>query len=228
MVDAEEGDSAADGVARCGAATKSGAPCRNRVAHAGERCRLHVGLPGPETEPTPETEPEEPAAEPPDPRLVWAAQRCAPAIADGAFDAVDVLAVPYLGEAGWAQLRESWRRENCALVAQVARQALVSPARLHDAAGKLASQVWIWLGRPWLEQMMVREVVKRLPILGESQVRPVARAVQLAGVRLCHAQYGELTSCPCFVDLVEKEGERRPRQLLDAGVKGWDGLASLR
>lgn len=160
--------------------------------------------------------------------MVRAAERCAPAIAAGAFDAVDTLAVPYLGEAGWGQLRASWRRENCTLVTQVARQALDSPARLHDAAGKLAAQVWIWLGRPWLEQMMVREVVKRLPILGEGQVRPVARAIQLAGVRLCHAQHGDLTRCPCFADLVEKEGERRPRQLLDAGVKGWDGLAALR
>jgi hypothetical protein len=114
------------------------------------------------------------------------------------------------------------------LVATVARQALESPARLHDAAGKLAAQIWIWLGRPWLEQMMVREVVKRLPVLGEAQVRPVARAVQLAGIRLCYDQHDDLTQCPCFVDLVEKEGERRPRQLLDAGVKGWDGLARLR
>ncbi|SHM99030.1 hypothetical protein SAMN05443668_102440 [Cryptosporangium aurantiacum] len=166
--------------------------------------------------------------EPRDPRLDRAAERCASAIRNGAMDAVDALAVPYLGESGWRQLRDAWRRENCTLVATVARQALESPAKLHDAAGKLAAQVWIWLGRPWLEQMMVREVVKRLPILGESQVRPVARAVQLAGIRLCHAHDNDLTRCPCFVDLVEHEGERRPRQLLDAAPKGWDGLRRLR
>ncbi|MFB9316457.1 hypothetical protein [Cryptosporangium minutisporangium] len=170
----------------------------------------------------------EPEPEVRDPRLDRAAQRCAPALANGAMEAVDALAVPYLGEAGWGQLRDSWRRENCALVAKVARQALESPARLHDAAGKLAAQVWIWLGRPWLEQMMVREVVKRLPVLGESQVRPVARVVQLAGIRLCHSHDGDLTHCPCFADLVEHEGERRPRQLLDAAPKGWDALARLR
>ncbi|MFI5955420.1 hypothetical protein [Cryptosporangium sp. NPDC051539] len=110
----------------------------------------------------------------------------------------------------------------------VARQALQSPAKLHDAAGKLAAQVWIWLGRPWVEQMMIREVVKRLPILGESQVRPVARAVQLAAIRLCHQTDHDLTHCPAFADLVEHEGERRPKQLLDAGVKGWDALGRLR
>ncbi|EXG79443.1 hypothetical protein [Cryptosporangium arvum] len=144
------------------------------------------------------------------------------------MDAVDALAVPYLGEAGWNQLRDAWRTENCVLVAKVARQALQSPVRLHDAAGKLAAQVWSWLGRPWVEQMMVREVVKRLPILGESQVRPVARAVQLAGMRLCHAHDKDLTRCPCFADLVEHEGERRPKQLLDAAQKGWTGLSRLR
>jgi hypothetical protein len=255
-----------DAVIRCGAATKSGAPCRNPVPHPGDRCHLHTARPpaappppapaepGP-TEPTatepgpaqpagapvgsapageipagegPEGEGDDPAAEPPDPRVVRAAQRCEAVIATGAMEAVDALATPYLGENGWNQLRQSWRRENCALLSRVAREALNSPVRMHDAAGKLAAQVWIWLGRPWLEQMMVREVVKRLPILGEGQVRPVARAVQLAGLRLCHGQHGDLTRCPCFVDLVENEGERRPRQLLEAGVKGWDGLARLR
>jgi hypothetical protein len=268
----ENGDAA---ILRCGAETKSGTHCRNRVSEPGQRCRLHQGAPAEpvvleepvvlgefgvleepalgehepggqvpdadaladtladairtDEEPPAQQEPaqQEPAP-PPDPRLVRAAARCEAAIAAGALDAVDALATPYVGEAGWASLRQAWRRENCGLVAPVARQALSSPARLHDAAGQLAGQVWTWLGRPWIEQMMVREVVKRLPVLGEKQAKPLARAAQLAGIRLCYEQGKDLTSCPCFVDLVENEGERKPRALLDAGLKGWEGLAKLR
>ncbi|HEV2088420.1 MAG TPA: hypothetical protein VGR21_08920 [Cryptosporangiaceae bacterium] len=219
---------------RCGAPTRRGTPCRNVVAEPGP-CRLHADEP-----PVPPLTVVVPAEGPADgphevtadeaarrQRLARAAAICTDLVADGAYPGVEDLAGRLFDDATWTDLRDRWQPANCVVVTAAARQALGSPTKMHSIAATLAEQAWRWMGRPKVEQFMVRELVKRLPIVGEGQIRATARAAQLTGIHLCLARGHELADCPAFVDIVVEEGELQPRRLLRAARDDWSALSRL-
>ncbi len=160
-------------------------------------------------------------------RLARAAAICADLVGGGAYPGVEDLAGRLFDPTTWADLRERWEPANCTVVAAAARQALNSPTKMHGIASTLAEQAWRWMGRPKVEQFMVRELVKRLPIVGEGQLRATARAAQLTGIHLCLARGHDLVDCPAFADIVATEGELQPRRLLRAAREDWSALSRL-
>lgn len=225
---------------RCGAPTRRGTPCRNTVSEPG-RCRLHADE-APATRTLTVVVPVGEPSEPDDAggptvvsadealrrqRLARAAAICTELVAEGAYPGVEDLAGRLFDQSTWADLRDRWEPANCAIAAAAARQALGSPNRIHHIAATLAEQAWSWMGRPKVEQFMVRELVKRLPIVGEGQIRATARATQLTGIHLCLVNGHDLVDCPAFVDLVLEEGELQPRRLLRAAREDWSALSRL-
>ena len=162
-----------------------------------------------------------------DRRLERAAGLCRDLIANGGLDGVDTMTIKFLGHGTWNWLTGSWSPHACELVARASRETLNAPETMHGAAAQLTDQLWALFGRSRAERFLARELARRFPILGEGQLQAAARAAQLAGFRLCLATGHSLTECPCFIDVVDEDGEMQPRQLLRKADNNWPALSRL-
>jgi hypothetical protein len=121
-----------------------------------------------------------------------------------------------------------WRRRNCRRLARLARAILKAKDKIHSILGDWVFRIWEWLGRPRFEQLVAKEVSKRIPIptLDQKAVA-IARSLQIIGIALClHAGRG-LASCACFKDVALIEGKNLLRRLFRLSLEDWIKLNRL-
>jgi hypothetical protein len=121
-----------------------------------------------------------------------------------------------------------WRRRNCRALAALARRILRAKAGLHDVLANWIFRLWEWLGRPRFEQLLARELGKRIPVpIVDDYAAAIARSLQIVGIAMCVHSGRNLTSCACFKDVVLEEGQEMVGRLMRFTLKDWSRLNQL-
>jgi hypothetical protein len=121
-----------------------------------------------------------------------------------------------------------WRGQHCRQVARLARLILKSKARLHEVLGAWFFRLFEWLGRPRYEQLLARELAKRMPLpVLDEYARAVARSLQIVGVAMCLHARRKLTRCACFKDVVLTEGKDMVKRLMRLSIENWQELNKI-
>ena len=122
----------------------------------------------------------------------------------------------------WNRLFHGHRQQECKVLAGMAKDILGGKKTLHDLVGSVASRVTGWFGGSAVEQAVVRELAKRIPIPGVDQkAAAVARGLQVIGIVLCLSVGSPLNRCQSFIDLALTETKERVKQILVGAMDDW-------
>lgn len=238
---------------RCRARTNTNTLCKNRVAKAGQRCRLHKGQPeaGPRhltaqrqkrstttatrmvgkqrnTAPT-RTKSIREAAEAcrRRKRIDDAAELCREILTDGWQETAASRATNYVTKETWKALFVSRRTKHCKVLADLANSILTGKQKMHDLVGAFARWIMSRLGAGKFEQKLAQELSVKLPLPWDAKLVAVARGVQVTGILLCLADGRDLGRCQCFIELALTETKTRVKKMLSAAIEDWTNLAAF-
>jgi hypothetical protein len=122
----------------------------------------------------------------------------------------------------WNRLFSGHRQQECKVLADMAKDILDGKKALHDLTGSVVSRVTGWFGGSAVEQAVVRELAKRIPIPGVDQkATAVARCLQVIGIVLCLSVGSPLNRCQSFIDLALTETKEGVKQILIGAMDDW-------
>jgi hypothetical protein len=121
-----------------------------------------------------------------------------------------------------------WRGQHCRQLARLARMILKAKSKVHEILGGWFFRLFEWLGRPRYEQLVARELGKRIPLpVLDQYAKATARSLQIVGIAMCVRAGRKLTRCACFKDVVLTEGREMVKRLMRLSIENWRELSEL-
>jgi hypothetical protein len=116
-------------------------------------------------------------------RVDIAAEFCVDTIIDGWPEAVNSQVQKCLTRDTWNRLFGKRRQKDCKVLADIAKSLLDGKKALHDFVGSVASRLASWFGAHPVEQAVVNELAKHIPIpVVDEKTVVVARGLQMTGI----------------------------------------------